>query len=289
MRRLFVAAALVLVSAPAFADRDRNFSIEDRDSCTGRNVRFNHRAAHVVEETIDAGNLRSLSVKTENSPLTVTGGNTRGYTIVVCKAAEFAEDLDDIRVTVEGGELRATGPSNDNDWTVLFRVHVPAGGEVHIDAKNGPVAVRDIDATVVARLSNGPLALSDASGNIDVETRNGPISIHGGSGTMKVKASNGPLSVNLDGASFNGTLDASTRNGPLSVTVPANYGSGVTVESKGRGPISCRAAGCAEFRRAQLDDDDDYYDDRPRVIELGSGPTNVRLSTVNGPVTIRED
>lgn len=289
MRRLFVAAALVLVSAPAFADRDRHFSIEDRDSCTGRNIRFSNRAAHVVEETIDAGNLRSLSVKTENSPLTVTGGNTRGYTIVVCKAAQFAEDLNDIRVTVEGGELRATGPSNDNDWTVLYRVLVPAGGEVHIDAKNGPVAVRDIDATIVARLSNGPLSLSDAAGNIDVETRNGPISISGGGGTVKVKASNGPLSVNLDGVSFNGSLDASTRNGPLSVRVPSNFGSGVTVEAKGRGPISCRAAGCAEFRRSQLDDEDDYYDDRPRVIELGSGPTAVRLSTVNGPVTIRED
>lgn len=286
MRRLFVATALVLVSAAAFAG-DRTFTFgDDGDECGRNQFRFNGRRAFVSEETIEAGNLRSLSVKTENAPLSVRGGNSRGYTIVACKAAEFEEDLGRIRVSVDGGELRATGPS-ENDWSVHFRVLAPNGGEVHIDAKNGPVSVRDIDATIVARLANGPLSLNDATGNIDVETKNGPISIDGGGGTVKIKASNGPLSVKLEGASFNGSLDASTRNGPLSVKVPANYASGVTVEAKGRGPISCRAAGCAEFRRSQFDDDDDY-DDRPRVIELGSGPTNVRLSTVNGPVTIRE-
>lgn len=292
MRRLLIASTLLLLATAAFAgdrnNHDRTFTIGDPDDCSRSQFRFNGRRAFVSEETIEAGNLRSLNVKTENAPLSVRGGNSRGYTIVVCKAAEFEEDLDKIRVSVDGGELRASGP-NDNDWTVYYRVHAPNGGEVHIDAQNGPVSVRDIDATIVARLSNGPLSLNDAAGNIDVETKNGPISIEGGGGTMKVKASNGPLSVRLEGASFNGSLDASTRNGPLSVKVPANYSSGVVVESKGRGPISCRAAGCAEFRRAQFDDEDDYDDHRPRVIELGNGPATVRLSTVNGPVTIRED
>jgi hypothetical protein len=57
------------------------------------------------------------------------------------------------------------------------------------------------------------------------------------------------------------------------------------VESRGHGPINCRAEGCAQFWRNHDDDNDD---DEPRRIELGSGPVSVRLSTVNGPVTVKE-
>jgi hypothetical protein len=112
-----------------------------------------------------------------------------------------------------------------------------------------------------------------------------------------VQASNGPLSIQLDGNSWlGGTLDASTKNGPLSVKIPRGYNSGVVVESSGRGPLSCRAEGCEQWRaatrRAADDDDDDYGwrdNDRARRIELGNGRADVHLSTVNGPVTIKDE
>lgn len=292
MRRLLIALALVLLATGAFAggrwDRTTNID-DDADSCNGRNWRFNGNRAYTALETIEGGRLRSLKVSTKNSPVKFTGGNNSGYSITVCKAAELAEDLDDIRVTLDGGELRATGPAN-NDWSVSYHVRTPDGAELDVDAHNGPVAFRDVQGHVTARLANGPLALDDVSGDFDVTTTNGPISIHGGAGTLKVRATNGPLSVDLDGSRFDGSLDATTQNGPLSVSVPDSYGSGVVVEALGRGPISCRAAGCAAWRaaaRAYDDDDDDYYDRRPRKIELGRGATAVRISTVNGPVTIK--
>lgn len=291
MRRFALAFALVIAATGAMAHE--NFEV-DGDHCSSRNFRWNDRNAHVARETIDGRGLRSIKANVTNAPVSVIGDSTGGYSIEVCKAAALAEDLDDIRVTLEGDELRATGP-DDRRWTVLYRIHVPRNADVQVEARNGPVSFRDVDGTIVARSSNGPLSLTNVSGNIDATTKNGPISVRGGSGNMKVEATNGPLSVNLDGNSWQGgSLDASTKNGPLSVKIPRGYNSGVVVESSGRGPFSCHAEGCqqwrAEQRRAQDDDDDDYgYHERSRRVELGAGRADVRLSTVNGPVTIKDE
>lgn len=289
MRRLVLALALVITSA---ASAHENFEV-DGDDCTSRNFRWNDHKAYVAKETIDGAGLRSIKANVTQAPIAVIGDSTGGYSIEVCKAASLAEDLDDIRVTLEGDELRATGPDHRR-WTVLYRIHVPRNADVQVEAKNGPVSFRDVDGTIVARSSNGPLSLTNVSGTVDATTTNGPISVRGGSGNVKVQASNGPLSIHLDGNSWQGgSLDASTKNGPLSVKIPRGYHSGVVVESSGRGPLSCRAEGCeqwrAETRRANDDDDDYRQHNEPRRIELGSGRADVRLSTVNGPVTIKDD
>ena len=57
---------------------------------------------------------------------------------------------------------------------------------------------------------------------------------------------------------------------------------GVVVESDGHGPISCRAEACRNSPRSWHDDDE------PRKIELGGSDQRVRLSTKNGPVSVRE-
>ena len=281
MRRLAIALALTLAATAAFAhdDFDHRSSAEE---CSPDRIRFDDERTFVKKEVIEASSLRSLKAAVTHSPISFEGGNASGYTITVCKAATVEADLDRIHVTLNGNELRTEGPEGRRRWTVMYHVRAPRGADIDVEAENGPVAIRDLDGTVVARAANGPLSLKNVGGNIDAATTNGPISISGGSGTMKVKASNGPLSVRLDGGSFDGTLDASTKNGPLSVRVPRNFGSGVLIESRGHGPISCKAEGCDRGWRS--DDDGE-----PRRIELGSGPTNVRLSTVNGPVTVKDE
>lgn len=287
MRRLALAAAVLLTAATAFAhehDHDNWSRRSSAEECSERNIHFGDGRTYVKKEVIEAGSLRSLRVAVKNSPVSVEGGNSGGgYTITVCKAAERLEDLDRIRVYLDGNELKADGPDNeDRDrWTVLYYVRAPRNADLDLEARNGPIAVNDVDGKVVARLKNGPLALRNVDGDVDAETTNGPISISGGSGTMKVEASNGPLSVDLDGGSWNGTLDASTKNGPLTVRVPRGF-NGVVVEASGRGPISCHAEGCERAWRSNDDGE-------PRRIELGSGPANVHLSTVNGPVTVKDE
>jgi hypothetical protein len=283
MRRLLIALTLTLLTTAAYGGHHGNWNIGDGDECSSRHFQFNDRRAFVAEETIEAGNLASLKVAVENSPVTVMGGSSHGYSITVCKAAESADLLDDIHVTVSGGELRATGPDH-RDWLVAYRILVPDRANVEVETRNGPVAFRGLNGTVVARLSNGPVSLDDVDGDVDVVTKNGPVSIEGGSGNIKLRATNGPLSVDLDGRSFDGSLDAATQNGPLTVRVPAGYGSRVVVETRGRGPVSCHADECANARGSWWDDDD-----RPRRLEFGKGVENVHISTVNGPVTIRQD
>lgn len=277
MRRLTLTLALALTATTAFAHD--SFTISG-DDCTSRNFRWEHRQTLIARETLDGRGLRSIKANVRHSPVSVIG-DSDGYRIEVCKAATTQEDLDAIRVTLDGDELRATGPDSNNRWTVLYRIHVPRGADVDVTTKNGPLSLRDVDGTIVARSSNGPLSLNNVSGNVDASTTNGPISISGGSGNVKVQASNGPLSVDLDGNAWvGGSLEASTRNGPLSIKIPRGYNSGVVVESSGRSPFSCRAEGCRNF------DDDDDEDDRR--VELGNGRTDVRVSTVNGPVTIKD-
>ena len=282
MRRLGLTLALTLLATGAYAHDWTNI---DGEHCDSRNFRIDGKRAHVVEESFDSPSLRTISVK--NAPVKVAGGNARGYTITVCKAAKHEADLNDIKVTVEGGQLVTRGPDHD-DWHVTYRIDAPNGAQLDIESRNGPLGIRDFDGTLNVQLKNGPLSLHDVRGNVDAETTNGPVSIHGGSGTMKVKASNGPISVDLEGGSWEGgTLEASTQNGPLSVKVPRSFNSGVLVESEGRGPVACRAEACEGQYRARRRGE--YWDDdQPRRFEFGRGPQTVKLSTVNGPVTIRD-
>lgn len=286
MRRLGYALVFTVMASTALAHG--TFTRNGHD-CSASNFHWDGENAVVEKQTIDGSALRSLKARVTNAPISVIGGNSGGgYSIEVCKAASRAEDLAAIRVSLDGNELRATGPDNRR-WLVTYKIRTPRNADIEVEATNGPLSLADVDGTVVARTKNGPLSLRNLSGNVDATTNNGPISIDGGSGTMKAQATNGPLSVSLDGTSWNGELDASTKNGPVTLKLPRGYSSGVVIETSGRGPVSCRAEGCARFEALRSDDDHRRWNDEPRRIELGSGPANVRLSTVNGPVTVKDD
>ncbi len=291
MRQLGLILALA-VSAAAFAHPHAGNLTVSGENCTADNFHFDGDHGYAEKQVITAGSLRSFKATVEHAPVSVIGGNRTGYVVEACKVAMRQEDLSSIRVSLDGGELRATGPEGRR-WFVRYRILVPDGANVDIETDNGPLAFRDVDGTVTARATNGPLSLKNLSGTVNATTKNGPISIDGGSGNMTVRAQNGPLSVDLDGNSWvGGTLDAATKNGPLSVQSPRGYNSGVTVESNGNGPLQCRAEGCERFY-AQRDGDDDHgrhwNNNRPRRIELGHGAETVKLSTVNGPITIKDE
>jgi len=143
------------------------------------------------------------------------------------------------------------------------------------------MAMRSENGTAAANAVNVPISVNEPSGTYNIETQNGPISLDGGSGTIKLNAENGPVSVRLRGSIWDGNIDARTQNGPVTLRIPSNFRSGVVVESEGHGPVSCRAEACRQARRTWDDEDS-------RKIELGSGPTAVRMSTVNGPVSVRQ-
>jgi hypothetical protein len=230
------------------------------------------RAAEVL--TIPAG---ALDVEADqNGGLSVIGSTGTSYRVQICKFAGREEDLAAIRAVVSGRALRVEG-SGENRGAFLI-IDAPAGSQLTLAAKNGPITISGlVRGSIDAEAQNGPIGVTDTTGDITAKTQNGPLSVSGASsGTFRLKAQNGPVSVKFEGSEWQGELDAETSNGPLSVTLPSGFQSGVSIETT-RGHVSCD---CENARR--------FSDDpKKQRIEFGTGPTVVRLSTVNGPLTVK--
>ncbi len=188
--------------------------------------------------------------------------------------------MTDIHPSLRGNELTASGPA-DRRSVIYFLVRAPRGADLNLEASNGEIAVHNVSGTIVANTTNGPISIKQSSGTITADAQNGPINLAGGAGTVKLRARNGPIGVKLSGSAWDGSIDAHTENGPISLKLPRDYRSGVVVESDGHSPFSCRAEACRQALRTWDDDD-------ARRVELGSGATVVRMSTHNGPVSVRD-
>lgn len=214
----------------------------------------------------------------ENGGVHVVGWDRAEYAITACKAAPTAAAVDGINVSVSRGVVTANGPSSGR-WVVYLIVKAPARADLTLKTANGPINVAGISGSVDAQTTNGPIGLKGSGGRIDARAQNGPVSFSGHGGQVSLTAVNGPINVRLDGDRWqDGTLAARAENGPVHVRVAENYQSGVRVESSGHSPWSCKSDACRAGRKD--------WDDRGRWVELGTGPTVVRISTNNGPVAI---
>ena len=311
MRRRFSIGALILTLGLA-ADvgagwrhthgRNVNVSTETEgpiEDCGQIRVRFDGSEAARAEQQLAAPAPRNpLAIRIPAaSGLYVQGEDRRDLSIRACKAALSPEDLSRISVTLaQDGQLSIHGPDN-GDWLVYLLVQAPRATALDLEASNGPLSVRGLSGAVQARTTNGPLSLQQLSGRVearaqngpisvkncagivDAEAVNGPISLRGGGGDTKLATQNGPISVDLAGTRWEGAgLEAHAVNGPLSVRIPENYRSGTRIESAGRSPFTCHLSACAEGHKS--------WDEESKSIELGDSQMVVRLSTVNGPVSI---
>jgi hypothetical protein len=267
--------------------------------CADIRVLFDGREAVRSEQRLSpARGSVPLSLRLpENSGAYIRGTDRDDFSILACKAAESAETLARVAVSFDRASLSVHGPEGDG-WVVHFLVEAPRRGELDLAGRNGPIDVSDMAGRVTAEISNGPLAFRNCSGSIEARAENGPISLDGGSGdvraradngpisvaggagNVKVDTENGPISVRLRGTSWeNGSLEAHAVNGPLSLAIPSGYRTGTVVESAGHSPFDCRAEACGEARKTS--------ESERRRLEFGQGTTGVRLTTVNGPVSVQ--
>jgi hypothetical protein len=287
--------SLMLPSVVSASPHRRNVSISTDDnlervtSCSQIHVRFGDAPAVTTEEQLPVASLRELKVTApSNGGIYVSGWDRGGYAVTACKAsAGSSAALGQINARVDGQSVSASGPDEDDTaWVAFFIVRTPVGGTVDLHSQNGPINISGVSGRVTANVTNGPIGIRDSSGTIDLEAVNGPISIASSSGDVRLRAENGPISVKLSGSSWEGGgLDARTENGPISLRVPERYGSGVVVETSAHAPISCRSVQCRALTRSWADEDNS---DRPRHLELGSGAAKVHMTTVNGPVAIKD-
>jgi hypothetical protein len=290
MRRVSIALGCLSMAISAWAGSHResgDFNIhinrdEELTRCAQIEVSVAGRSVPVVEESVPTQSLRSLRlVSGPNGGIRVTGWDG-GYEVKACKASALGNGSD-VHVLLNGSEVTATGP-DDGQWVVYYIVRAPRTASLDLQAHNGELSVRGVSGTVAARTENGPIALHDVSGTIDGTVINGPIAFSGASGAVKLTSTNGPVSVTLTSADWSGgEVEAHTTNGPLTLHVPHGFRSGVVAESQGHGPVSCRSERCPAAQADVVGGEP-----TPRKIQLGSGPAVIHVSTVNGPVAVRE-
>jgi hypothetical protein len=276
-------ASLALAHRPASA-HDMNVNVRtghEVRTCEDLEVTFDDRPAVTAVDRLTAPGAQKLTVEgSRNGGIYVYGGTRSDFAISVCKAAAPASaggiGLDQLRASLSGGTLTATGPRSDG-WIVYFIIDAPAKADIDLQVTNGPLHLAHLAGATTARAQNGPIKLLDVSGRVSARAQNGPIAYEGGSGTIELDVQNGPLHVRLAGSKWaEGSLTATAQNGPVKLQLPRGFASGVRVRSSPHSPWKC--LGCDDGRRT--------WDDSSRSVELGSGPVAVTLSTVNGPVAV---
>jgi hypothetical protein len=290
-----LSALLALGITSARANRHRHsVSISDghkqpATDCSDLHIRFDDRDAVVrsEERTLSKSEAAVLQIHPHsNGGVQVVGWEKETYSVMACKAAAgsgaVAEKiLSQITMSIENGRISTSGPPDEEDWTIYLLMRTPKSASIDVDTMNGPISLYDVDGKLTARAHNGPISLKNFSGDAEITAVNGPISLEGSSGSVRIHTENGPISVALTGRTWSGTgLSADAKNGPLTLMVPNDYQSSFVVESTNYAPVSCQASICDNARKT--------WDDNHRRIEYGNAPVMIRLSTVNGPVSVRE-
>jgi len=285
--------ALVLTGARA-ASRHHSVSISDghkqpMTDCSDLRIRFDERDAVVrsEERMLTKAEAPTLEIRPHtNGGVQIVGWEKDTYSVTACKAAsgsgaDAEKTLSQITMSIDKGKVSTQGPGYDDDWTVYLLIRAPKSAVLDLETKNGPISLYDVDGKLTARAQNGPISLKNFSGEADITAVNGPINLEGSNGNVRVHTENGPISVALTGKSWSGTgLTADAKNGPLTLMVPRDYQSSFVVESRNYSPVSCKASICDTARKT--------WDDENRRIEFGNAPAMIRLSTVNGPVSVRD-
>ena len=256
--------------------------------CSDLRIRFDDQDAVVRSEQriLTKAEAAVLQVHPHsNGGVQVVGWDKETYSVTACKAAAASGDaertLSQITMSIEGGRISTKGPADDDEWTVYLLIRTPKSASIDMETMNGPISLYDVDGKLTARAHNGPISLKSFSGDAEITAVNGPISLEGSNGNVRVHTENGPISVALEGKTWSGTgLTADAKNGPLTLLVPSGYQSSFVVESTNYAPVSCKASICDNARKT--------WDDEHRRIEYGKAPAMIRLSTVNGPVSVRE-
>jgi len=294
MRGLLLTFSCLVFSVGAFAGHHHGTDISTGNdgaiqSCDDWQVRIDGEKAVVSSETVEIAGSSLAIEAAQNGGASIRGGSGRGFSVTLCRAASASMGsgaLSQIKLQRSGDKLSVDGPSGD-DWVAYFIVSAPKGAALSASATNGPVDVSDFDGSLDLDAKNGPISLEKVSGTINATTKNGPLSFDEGSGNVSLKATNGPVTVRLSGATWIGqSFEASTVNGPLSLKVPAGFSSGVEIRSAGHAPWNCAEALCGAMAKSWGDEDEDSDEDK--VVRFGGATPVVRLSTENGPVSVKE-
>jgi DUF4097 and DUF4098 domain-containing protein YvlB len=171
-------------------------------------------------DTFAAAEVTTLDLSNGNGRVTVLGTDTDEIAVT----AEISEGLRaprremrvvDGRLDIDAGCSLLAGTWCQVDLTVQLPAHMA----VEIDADNGRVEVRGIDAPVLVRSDNGSVELDRLAGALDARTNNGRVVARQvSSADVRAQSDNGRVELQFDGEPM--TVVASSDNGDVEVLLP---------------------------------------------------------------------
>ncbi len=230
-----------------------------------------------------------LTIRSErNGGIQVTTWDSPEFSIKLCKqiASDNVGDahkaLEQTKLQINGDDISVTSPESSEDYVLgtLLLIKAPRNAKVSLSANNGGISLRKFAGTAQARTTNGGISLNQSTGTLSVEAQNGGISIKDCSGDVSANVQNGGLSITLPEKWDGKGMEAHTQNGGMSISVPRNFSTLLEVTGSEHVPISCRGDICDLAQRT--------WDNGHKMFRLGNAGPVVRLSTVNGGITIKD-
>lgn len=287
-RILLLISTVVMALLPTAANaHKRGLSVsvsgdQNITRCDQLKISFDNASAAIAaqELTVSKTDAQPLRVATEfNGGVVLYGGDKDQYMVHACKASSDQKLLEQIRVAVSNGQVSVEGPKQNENWMVYFIIETPKDANVDLKVMNSPVSIRNLAGRAVVRATNGPISVKDTTGIIDAEAINGPIAFQGSGGEVTLRAQNGPIDIDIVASRWQGAkLDAFTENGPVQLHLPAKFESAALVQTSNHSPFECAAEACNSARRTWSED--------TRQIEIGGSPAIVKVSNVNGPMSV---
>ena len=259
---LSTVAALALASTAAAADVR---VVEDDAWCRQDGWNDQARYCEVREATLPAGGLLAVDAR-PNGGIQVQGwdGNEVRLRVKIVANADSEAEARDVVGTVRlelGDTVKAVRPdgSEARSWSASYRLEVPRGARVKLQADNGGLSLEGFDGEAELHTVNGGLHLDHVGGRVQGETVNG--GIH----------------VELSGTQWRGEgLDLRTTNGGLHLSIPAGYNARLetgTVNGGVQSDVPMTARGRYTGGRIET--------------ALGSGGPLVRVETTNGGLRVQ--
>lgn len=171
-------------------------------------------------DTFAAAEVTSLDVSNGNGRVTVVGSASDEIVVTSDISEGLRAPRREMRVVDGRLDLEASCPVFSGTWcSVDFTVQIPRDVAVEIDADNGAIDVRGVDAAVDVRSDNGRVELVDIAGDVDAHSDNGRVVGRSlTSSVVNAQSDNGRVELQFD--SDPTTVVAESDNGRVEVLLP---------------------------------------------------------------------
>jgi DUF4097 and DUF4098 domain-containing protein YvlB len=292
---VFLAVGLGIALMQAGEHRSNNVSLTTHegamsDNCSDHFQLHKGEFATVVngEESRLLPN-QPLNIHAErNGGIQVTTWDGPEFSLKLCKQVAADDEnkgrriLDETKLVVEGSTVSIGGPQDrdHSNLSTLLLVKAPKDASVKLKVNNGGASLYHFSGTAEAQTTNGGISLNHSTGKLTVQAQNGGVSIRDCGGEVSATVMNGGVSIALPERWEGKGLEAHTQNGGLAISVPKNFSSGLEVATSTYVSVVCRGAVCQNAQKTS--------EDGRQIFRLGSGDPQIRATTRNGGVVIKD-